>query len=56
MINDKNILIIGGSSGIGLALAEILSPSNSVFVASRSNENLSSLNLTHLSYDATSAE
>ncbi len=56
MIKDKNILIIGGSSGIGLALAEILSPSNSVFVASRSNENLGSLNLTHLSYDATSAE
>ena len=26
MIKDKNILIIGGSSGIGLALAEILSP------------------------------
>ena len=56
MIKDKNILIIGGSSGIGLALAEILSPSNSVFVASRSNENLSSLDLTHLSYDATLAE
>ena len=56
MIKDKNILIIGGSSGIGLALAEILSPSNSVFVASRSNENLSSLNLTHLPYDATLAE
>ena len=56
MIKDKNILIIGGSSGIGLALAEILSPSNFVFVASRSNENLSRLNLTHLSYDAISAE
>ena len=56
MIKDKNILIIGGSSGIGLALAEILSTSNSVFVASRSNENLSSLDLTHLPYDATSAE
>ena len=56
MIKDKNILIIGGSSGIGLALAEILSPSNSVFVASRSNENLNGLDLTHLSYDATSAE
>ena len=56
MIKDKNILIIGGSSGIGLALAEILSPSNSVFVASRSNENLSSLDLTHLPYDATLAE
>lgn len=56
MIKDKNILIIGGSSGIGLALAEILSPSNSVFVASRSNENLNGLDLTHLSYDATSSE
>ena len=56
MIKDKNILIIGGSSGIGLALAEILSPSNSVFVASRSNENLSSLDLTHLPYDAISTE
>ena len=56
MIKDKNILIIGGSSGIGLALAEILSPSNSVFVASRSNENLNSLDLTHLPYDATSTE
>lgn len=56
MINDKNILIIGGSSGIGLALAEILSPSNSIFVASRTNENLSSLDLTYLPYDATSAE
>ena len=56
MIKDKNILIIGGSSGIGLALAEILSPSNSVFVASRSNENLSSLDLNHLPYDATLAE
>ena len=56
MIKDKNILIIGGSSGIGLALAEILSTSNSVFVASRSNENLSSLDLNHLPHDATSAE
>ena len=56
MIKDKNILIIGGSSGIGLALSEILSPSNSVFAASRSNESLSSLDLTHLQYDATSAE
>ncbi|PWH10392.1 oxidoreductase [Bacteroidetes bacterium SCGC AAA795-G10] len=56
MIKDKNILIIGGSSGIGLSLAEILSPSNSVFVASRSSENLSSLDLTHLPYDAISTE
>ena len=29
-LSNKNILIIGGSSGIGLALAELLSPSNKI--------------------------
>ena len=53
MINDKNILIIGGSSGIGLALSELLAPSNSVYIASRSNENLNGLNINHIPFDAT---
>ena len=53
MINDKNILIIGGSSGIGLALSKLLAPSNSVFIASRSNENLTGLNINHIPFDAT---
>jgi len=53
MVKEKNILIIGGSSGIGLALAEILSPINSVYVASRSRENLTNLQVTHIPYDAT---
>ena len=53
MIKEKNILIIGGSSGIGLALAEILSPINSVYIASRSRENLTNLEVTHIPYDAT---
>ncbi|MEO2099257.1 MAG: SDR family oxidoreductase [Flavobacteriaceae bacterium] len=53
MIKEKNILIIGGSSGIGLALAELLSPSNTLYIASRSNENLAGLNVNHLSFDAT---
>ena len=53
MIKEKNILIIGGSSGIGLALAEILSPINSVYIASRSRENLTNLEVTHIPFDAT---
>ena len=53
MIKEKNILIIGGSSGIGLALAEILSPLNSVYIASRSSESLTDLEATHIPYDAT---
>lgn len=53
MIKEKNILIVGGSSGIGLALAEILSPLNSLYIASRSREKLTNLKVTHIPYDAT---
>ena len=56
MIENKNILIIGGSSGIGLALAEMLSPQNSVYVAARSHESLSHLDVKHLPFDATTDE
>jgi len=48
----KNILIIGGSYGIGLALAKTLSTENKVYIASRTNENLSGLSVTHLPFDA----
>lgn len=48
----KNILLIGGSYGIGLAIAEELQAGNNVFVASRTNENLSDLNVTHIPFDA----
>ena len=47
----KNTLIVGGSSGIGLALAKDLSEDNQVFVASRSNDSLSGLSVTHIPYD-----
>jgi NAD(P)-dependent dehydrogenase (short-subunit alcohol dehydrogenase family) len=48
----KNILLIGGSYGIGLALAKTLQNTNNVYIASRSNEDLSNLNVTHIPFDA----
>lgn len=48
----KNILLIGGSYGIGLELAKELQHDNKVYVASRTNENLSGLNVIHITYDA----
>mgnify|MGYP006165904317 FL=1 len=50
----KNILLIGGSYGIGLAIAQDLHNENNIFVASRTNENLSGLNVTHIPFDASS--
>jgi NAD(P)-dependent dehydrogenase (short-subunit alcohol dehydrogenase family) len=48
----KNIVLIGGSYGIGFELAKELQAENNVFVASRTNENLSNLNVTHIPFDA----
>lgn len=49
----KNILLIGGSYGIGLAIAKELQYENKVFIASRSNESISDMNVTHIPFDAT---
>jgi 3-oxoacyl-[acyl-carrier protein] reductase len=49
----KNILLIGGSYGIGLALAKELQFENKVFIASRTNENIADLHVTHIPFDAT---
>ena len=49
----KNILLIGGSYGIGLAIAKELQEGNNVFVASRTNEEISEINVTHIPFDAT---
>ena len=50
----KNILLIGGSYGIGNALVKELQNNANVFVASRTNENLAGLNIKHISFDAVS--
>ena len=47
----KNILLIGGSYGIGYALAEELQRENNVFIASRTYEN-GNLRATHIPFDA----
>jgi 3-oxoacyl-[acyl-carrier protein] reductase len=48
----KNILLIGGSYGIGLALAKILENKNNIYVASRTGEGLENLKVTHIPFDA----
>ncbi|WP_421802891.1 SDR family NAD(P)-dependent oxidoreductase [Flagellimonas sp.] len=47
----KNILLIGGSYGIGLEMAKKLSKDNQVYVASRSNEQLSNIDVSHIPFD-----
>ena len=39
----KNILLIGGSYGIGLAIAKELQYENKVFIASRTNEEIAEM-------------
>lgn len=50
---SKNILLIGGSHGIGLEMAKILSEKHQVIVASRSNDGLDEIGVKHISFDAT---
>ena len=49
----KNILLIGGSSGIGLATAKLLLESHEVYIASRSSDSLTGLDIHHLPFDVT---
>lgn len=48
----KNILLIGGSYGIGLAIAKELQYENKVYVASRTNDNIADMHVTHIPFDA----
>jgi 3-oxoacyl-[acyl-carrier protein] reductase len=47
----KNIVLIGGSYGIGLAIAAALENNNNVYVASRTAEGLENLKVTHIPFD-----
>lgn len=48
----KNILIIGGSSGIGKALVNQLQDENNLYVANRSSDNLDLQKITYIPFDA----
>ena len=47
----KNILLIGGSYGIGLALAKELQNDYAVYIASRTFENTENIKATHIPFD-----
>jgi len=49
----KNILLIGGSYGIGNAIAKALQNEAHIYIASRTNINLTDINCTHIPFDAT---
>lgn len=48
----KNILLIGGSTGIGWSIVQKVANNNNVFVASRTHEKLNLPNVTHIPFDA----
>ena len=52
----KNILIVGGSSGIGLSLVKQLQSDHNLIVANRSNEALNGLSVEFIPYDAENDE
>ena len=49
----KNILLIGGSYGIGNAIAKELQFDCKIYIASRTNETIGDLNVKHIPFDAT---
>lgn len=52
----KNILFIGGSYGIGLAAAKLISKDHNLFIASRTSEKLNELDVKHFSFDASKGD
>lgn len=52
----KNMLLIGGSSGIGRELASQLQKSHTVYIASRNKDGLEDLDVTHIKYNVLEEE
>ena len=52
MIENKNIFMVGGSSGIGLSLIKQISSKNNIYSASRNENNLNDYNVKHIKYDS----
>jgi len=52
MIENKNIFMVGGSSGIGLSLIKQISSKNNIYSASRNQNNLNDYNVKHIKYDS----
>lgn len=50
---SKNILLIGGSHGIGFEIAKKLHESHTVYVASRTNDKLGNLDVNYINFDVT---
>ena len=48
----KNILLIGGTKGIGLEIVNQLEGKHNIYVASRTNDNLEGKNVHHFTFDA----
>lgn len=53
---EKNILLIGGSHGIGFELAKQLQDTHKLYIASRTADDLGEINATHIEYDVISGE
>jgi len=47
----KNILLIGGSTGIGYQIAELLNENNNIIIASRNKGELDNTKVKHLEFD-----
>ncbi len=49
----KNIVLIGGTHGIGHAIVTQLASENNIFIASRNKEGIENLDVEHIPFDAT---
>ena len=52
----KNILFIGGSSGIGYETIKLIHNQHNIYVGSRSNDNFKDLNVNYIKYDVLNEE